>query len=174
LDEFSVARQTLDHKAFEQKVYRAMAPLMRMGCAVEVLLLEDLLEENHPSWKIVAPFGIHDPGAIQRLVTYQESHPAVHFHWNAEPGFYPSRQEMRKSAEATGVHFFAPDGVCAWENASMLLVQGDASEVMLDRPRTGVEMFSGRPFSTDSSHRLAVPDPDSPALFVWEHSEFNT
>ena len=56
----------------------------------------------------------------------------------------------------------------------MLLVQGDAPEVMLDRPRTGVEMFSGRPFSTDTSRRLAAPNPGSPALFVWELSEFNT
>ena len=174
LDEFSVARQTLDHKAFEQKVYRAMAPLMRMGCAVEVLLLEDLLEESFPAWKIVAPFGIHDPAAIRRLAAYQESHPEVRFHWNAEPGFYPSPLEVRKSAEAAGVHFFASDGVCAWENASMLLVQGDAPEVMLDRPRTCVEMFSGRPFSTNTSLRLAVPKPGSPALFVWELNDSNT
>lgn len=174
LDEFSVACQTLDHKAFEQKVYRAMAPLMRMGCAVEVLLLEDLLEERDPAWKIVAPFGIHDPATIRRLAAYRESHPEVRFHWNAEPGFYPEPQEVRKSAEAAGVHFFASDGVCAWENASMLLVQGDAPEVMLDRPRRGVEMFSGRPFSTDFSRRLAMPKPGSPALFVWEPDEFDT
>jgi hypothetical protein len=174
LDEFSVARQTLDHKAFEQKVYRAMAPLMRMGCAVEVLLLEDLLEESLPAWKIVAPFGIHDPAAIRRLAAYREIHPAVHFHWNAEPGFYPSPQEVKKSAEAAGVHFFASDGVCAWENASMLFVQGDAPEVILDRPRTGVEMFSLRPFSTDASQRVALPNPGSPALFLWEPNDSNT
>jgi hypothetical protein len=174
LDEFSVAHQTLDHKAFEQKVYRAMAPLMRMGCAVEVLLLEDLLEERDPTWKIVAPFGIHDPAAIRRLTAYRENHPAVRFHWNAEPGFYPEPQEVRKSAEAAGVHFFASDGVCAWENASMLFVQGNVPEVMLDGPRTGVEMFSGRPFCTDASQRVALPTPGSPALFVWEPNDFNT
>jgi hypothetical protein len=80
---------------------------------------------------------------------------------------------VRKSAEAAGVHFFASDGVCAWENASMLFVQGDAPEVMLDRPRMGVEMFSGRPFSVDARIPLPVPNPGSPALFVWEPDDFN-
>jgi hypothetical protein len=56
----------------------------------------------------------------------------------------------------------------------MLLVQGDAPEVTLDRPRKGVEMFSGRPFSTDASRPLAVPNPGSPALLVWEPNDFNT
>jgi hypothetical protein len=98
----------------------------------------------------------------------------VHFHWNAKPGIYPVTREVRKSAEAAGVYFYASDGVCAWENASMLLVQGDAPEVTLDRPRKGVEMFSGRPFSTDASRPLAVPNPGSPALLVWEPNDFNT
>ena len=151
LDEFSIAHQTLDHRAFEQKVYRAMAPLMRMGCAVEVLLLEDLLEESHPAWKIVAPFGIHDSAAIRRLAAYRDRQPQIKFCWNEEAGFYPEPCEVRKFAVDAGVHFFAPDGVCAWENASMLLVQGDMQEVAFDRPRSGVEMFSGRPFSTDAS-----------------------
>jgi hypothetical protein len=55
----------------------------------------------------------------------------------------------------------------------MLFVQGDAPEVILDRPRMGVEMFSLLPFSTDASQRVALPNPGSPALFVWELNDSN-
>ena len=88
-------------------------------------------------------------------------------------GVLSALQMVVKAAEAAGGHLFAPDGCGAWETAAMQRQQGDSAEVVLDRPRKGVEMFSGRSFSVDARIPLPVPNPGSPALFVWEPDDFN-
>jgi|GEM_PF-1400885 len=172
LDEYSVAHHTLDHKAFEQKVYRAMAQIMRLGCAVEVLLLDDLLEADEPSWKLIAVSGLHRPESILRLQEYRRRHPGLAFCWDDVPGFYPEPAQIRDDAKQAGVHFFASAGVCAWENRSMLFVLGDTADVLLPEATKGVEVFSGTRFSTDSNDRISLPIKGEPALFLWNHPDF--
>lgn len=169
LDEFSVAHQTLDHKAFEQKVYRAMAPLMRMGCAVEVLLLDDLLEEECPPWKVIAPSGVHAPASIVALQAWLARHPAVKTQWRPEPGIYPTPAAVRAFAVDAGVHFYGPDGSCVWESQSMLFAMGAMSEIVLSEAKEGVEVFS----EASVSGRVLNVSSGQPSLFVWKdaHSD---
>jgi len=167
LDEGSLAHVTLDHKLFERKVYRAMAPLMRLGCALEVLLLDDFLQTDEPPWKLAAVSGVHDPAALRRLRAYRARFPELSVLASDEPGFYPEPPQIRLAAEQAGVHFYAPAGVCAWENRSMLFVLGETREVTLPAPAGGIEAFSQTPFTTGSEIQLAHPS-GHPALYVWD------
>lgn len=172
LDEQSIACQTLDHRRFESAVYRASPAWMRLGCAVDILLLEDLLEMESSPYRLVIPAGVHCPSSIKALSDWQTNHTETAFLWQAQPGWYPpsNLSAIRRAATEAGVHFFTPKGDCAWENQRMLLVQrstNSQSPIRLPQPQRGREVFSGRLIEQASS---AIPwgFAAGVALFVWD------
>jgi hypothetical protein len=170
LDEHSVAHYTLDHKGFERGVYRSMPQFLRMGCAVEVLLLEDLLEAASAPWRLVVPLGICAPDSLRHLQAWAAKHPGRLLASPDSALLYPAPAAVREAAEQAGVRLPGPMGACVWETSRLLFSLG-APELRLPPGRRGRELFHEVPVVVDPDGKLGLPeDALSPALILWDEN----
>lgn len=79
---------TLDHKDFERLVHRKIPSWMRLGCAIDIILLDDLLESGKPGWRVVIAPAIHRPSALSAIRDWADQHPHSRVLLPSAPGLY--------------------------------------------------------------------------------------
>ena len=172
LDEKSVAHLTLDHKGFLKHVYRASVSWGHTGAPFDLVLLEDLVENRCPPYRLVVPACVKISESIDRLREWL-GRTSTRAWWDGTPEWYPpvDAAALIGRMEGAGVHRYIAEDATAWANASMVLIhvaEPGMHTIRFRRPCGGMEFFSNQKFDAPSGDCDWPFETNGTALFLIE------
>ena len=172
LDERSVAELTLDNQDFRDRVYQASVGWGHTGAPFDLLLLDDLLEAGHETYRLIVPACLHAPESIERFKVWRERCPDATVVGDATRGAWPpGREELVAAMARAGVHRYVDEASTVWANRSMLGIHVAAAGERTIRFRgafRGREAFSGTPVAAPGASLRWTFGENDVALFVAE------